>query len=121
VSANAEQGLNHWQAQIVRISDSSTIVVDAGVFDVTSSVATVGVDPRTHNEVMLGKIESLLEGRADKDVTSYSIAGRSISKMDINDLVSWRQYYQREVLKEARERNAAAGRQSNATVKVRFI
>ena len=70
---------------------------------------------------MLDKIESLLEGRADKDVSSYSIQGRSISKMTISDLLLWRDYYRKEVVKERRDNAIELGKPTKTTMKVRFL
>ncbi len=69
---------------------------------------------------MLDKIEGLLIGRADKDVSSYSIQGRSFAKMSIVDLLQWRDYYSKEVTKERRDNAIALGRPTKTTVKVRF-
>ena len=52
---------------------------------------------------MLDAIEALIEGRATKDVSSYSIAGRSLTRMTPDELVKWRSTYRAEV---ARQRNA---------------
>ena len=71
--------------------------------------------------IMLNKIESLLQGRADKDVSSYSIQGRSIAKMSIVDLLQWRDYYRKEVSKERRDNAIALGRPTKTTMKVRFL
>ncbi len=111
----------YWQAEIERQSDNARILVASGQWRVIPDLDQSGADPRSHSEIMLDKIQSLLEGRADKDVTSYSINGRSIAKMSITDLLSWRDYYRREVNLEKRKADAAAGKPSSATVKVRFL
>ena len=50
-----------------------------------------------HAQLMLDKIESLLLGKADDDVASYTIKSRSINKMSPEELRQWREYYRREV------------------------
>ena len=40
-----------------------------------------GQDVRTHAEKVFEALEALIEGRPTKDVTSYSIAGRSLTRM----------------------------------------
>jgi hypothetical protein len=70
---------------------------------------------------MVDKIEALLSGRADKDVNSYSIQGRSISKMGISELLQWRDYYRKEVVKEQRDLAIAQGKPTKTTMKVRFL
>lgn len=96
-------------------------MVERGEFEAIPDLDANGADPRTHAEIMLDKIESLLEGRADKDVSSYSIQGRSISKMSISDLLQWRDYYRKEVNKERRDNAIAIGRPTKTTMKVRFL
>ena len=69
---------------------------------------------------MLDKIESILEGKADSDVSSYSIGSRSLSKMTPEELTTWRDYYKaeynREVAKERIDRKEGTG----SIIKVRF-
>lgn len=120
-TAAFEAGFYHWQLEITQTSSGNRIVVERGEFEAIADLDNNGADPRTHAEVMLDKIESLLEGRADKDVNSYSIQGRSISKMSIADLLQWRDYYRKEVLKERRDNAIAQGKPTKTTVKVRFL
>ncbi len=110
-----------WQAFIVRKSDSAKVAVGTGEFQLLANLDQNGADNRTHAQIMVQKIQSLLEGRADKDVSSYSIQGRSLAKMSITDLMMWRDYYRKEVAKENQDAMIAAGKPSNATVKVRFL
>jgi len=121
VTAAAVPGDYYWQAEIERKSDNARILVATGQWKVLPDLDQTGADPRSHSEIMLDKINSLLEGRADKDVTSYSINGRSIAKMSVTDLLTWRDYYRKEVNLERRKADAAAGKPSSATVKVRFL
>ena len=109
-----------WQAFISRKSDSAKVAVGTGELQLLSNLDQNGADNRSHAQIMVEKIQSLLEGRADKDVSSYSIQGRSLSKMTVNDLMMWRDYYRKEVAKEKQDALIAAGKASNATVKVRF-
>lgn len=120
-SAAFEPGFYHWQLEIVQTATGNRIVVERGEFEAIPDLDSNGADPRTHAEIMLDKIESLLEGRADKDVSSYSIQGRSISKMSIADLLQWRDYYRKEVSKERRDNAIALGKPTKTTMKVRFL
>lgn len=113
-------GHYYWQAEIIRKSDSERIVVDRGSFQAIVDLDVNGTDPRTHAEIMLGKIETLLEGRADGDVSSYSIAGRSLTKMSPAELIEWRDHYRREVKAQQRQNDIKLGRATSATIKVRF-
>lgn len=109
-----------WQVFISRKSDSAKVAVGTGELQLLSNLDQNGADNRSHAQIMVAKIQSLLEGRADKDVSSYSIQGRSLAKMSITDLMMWRDYYRKEVAKEKQDALIAAGKASNATVKVRF-
>lgn len=51
-------------------------------------------------EQMLLKVESLLLGKVDKDAQSYTVAGRSITKMPITELVQLRDKLKAEVEQE---------------------
>jgi hypothetical protein len=120
-TAAFEVGYYHWQLEITQTSSGNRIVVQTGEFEAIGDLDNNGADPRTHAEVMLDKIEGLLIGRADKDVSSYSIQGRSISKMTISDLLLWRDYYRKEVVKERRDKAISDGKKTKTTMKVRFL
>jgi hypothetical protein len=120
-SAAFAAGFYHWQLEVVQTSSGNRVVVERGEFEVIQDLDNSGADPRTHAEIMLNKIESLLQGRADKDVSSYSIQGRSIAKMSIVDLLQWRDYYRKEVSKERRDNAIAVGKPTKTTMKVRFL
>ena len=114
-------GFYYWQLEVIQTSSGNRIVVERGAFEAIQDLDNSGADPRSHAEIMLGKIQSLLEGRADKDVTSYSIQGRSIAKMSVVDLLQWRDYYRKEVAKERRDNAIALGKPTKTTMKVRFL
>lgn len=120
-SAAFTAGFYHWQLEVVQTSSGNRVVVERGEFEIIQDLDSSGADPRTHAEIMLNKIESLLQGRADKDVSSYSIQGRSIAKMSIVDLLQWRDYYRKEVSKERRDNAIALGKPTKTTMKVRFL
>ena len=115
-----EAGVYFWQLEIIRTSDSERIVLSRGEIEVVADLDVSDTDNRSHNEVMLSKIQSLLEGKADSDVSSYSIAGRSLTKMAFQELVDAKNYYKSEVLREKRLLDAQNGRSGASTVKVRF-
>ena len=116
VTAAWPDGDYRWDIIVTRLSDSETALTETGVLRVFASTA----DRRTHAEVMLAKIESLLAGRADSDVDNYSIKNRSISKMPVKDLIEWRDYYRAEVARTGGS-SSAGGRPKNNTVRVRWI
>lgn len=119
-SNNFVVGLYHWQLEIVRNSDSNRIIVDRGYFTCVADLDVNGADPRTHAEIMLRKIESILSGKADSDVASYTINGRSLNKMSFKDLLDARDYYKREFQKEVIAERIRKKQGTGATVQVRF-
>jgi len=119
-SSNFVAGYYHWQLEIERNSDNERIVIDRGAFDAIVDLDTGGADPRTHAEVMLTKIETMLEGKADSDVANYSINGRSLTKLSVSELIEWRDYYRAEVTKQKRMEQIKLGRRTPAGIKVRF-
>jgi hypothetical protein len=119
-SSDFVSGLYHWQLEIKRNSDNNRIVVDRGYFTAIADLDVNGADPRTHAEIMVAKIESILSGKADSDVASYSVAGRSLTKMSFRELIEARDYYRSEVRKEQISERIRRGQATGATVQVRF-
>lgn len=119
-SADFEPGDYHWQLEIVKDSTGDRIVVDRNYFTAIADLDVNQADPRTHAEIMVGKIESILEGKADNDALEYSVQGRSLKKYTFDQLIGLRDYYQREVVKYKNKLDIQQGRKGAATVKVRF-
>lgn len=120
VSTNFVAGYYHWQLEAVRDSDSERIVVDRGYFTAVADLDVNGADPRSHAEIMINKIESLLEGKADSDVANYEIAGRKLTKLSFKELMDARNYYRSQLIMEQRAFDVKQGKPTNGTVKVRF-
>ena len=119
-SADFEVGRYHWQLEITQTSSGNRIVIERGEFEAIPDLEVNQSDPRTHADIMLAKIETILEGKADSDVGSYSIAGRSLTKMSFDELMVARDRYKREVIQHQREELIKRGKASANTVKVRF-
>lgn len=119
-SEDFDPGYYHWQLEITETSSGNRIVVQRGEFEAVVDLDVNGSDPRTHSEVMLDKIETILEGKADSDVSNYSIAGRSLTKMTFEELMVARDRYRQEVLAYRRKLAIKSGKASGTTVKVRF-
>ena len=100
---------------IARISDGAKQTVRSFEVQFFSTLA----DRRSHARIMVAKIESILSGRADSDVESYTIKSRSITKMSVKELTEWREYY---LVEAGREVDPFTGKRKQAnTVKVGFI
>ena len=113
-------GIYRWQAYITRTSDSERLTVDRGIFEIIANRDAATTDPRSHAAIMVDKIESLMEGRADADVASYAINGRSLTKLSLEDLTIWLYRYKAELLREKHKERAANGEGTGAIIKVRF-
>ena len=118
-SASFTAGSYHYQLEIRRNSDGNRIIVDRGHIKVSTDYDN-NVDPRQHAEIMLGKIETILEGKADSDVSSYSINGRSLNKFTPSELLEWRDYYRREVNEIKKRERITHGRKTKSTILGRF-
>ena len=120
-SADFSPGLYHWQLEITQTSSGNRIVVDTGDFTAIPDMDNNQADPRIHAEIMLDKINSILEGKADSDVGSYSIAGRSLTKMTFAELMDARDRYKAEIVVHNNRELIKRGKSNGSTIKVRFI
>jgi hypothetical protein len=111
-----------WAAQVVNGTTKHTI--DSGTLkvlpDLFASSASTGSDQRTHARIVLDAIKAVIEGRASKDQEEYSIAGRSLKRTPITDLLKMRQLYEAEVRSEQATENLRNGLQGSRVVQVRF-
>lgn len=119
-SAEFLPGKYHWQLEITQTSSGNRIVVDIGDFDAIPDMDVNQADPRIHAEIMIDKIESILEGKADSDVSSYSIAGRSLNKLSFDELMTARDRYKGELVRHENKELVKRGKSNGSTIKVRF-
>lgn len=119
-SADFTPGLYHWQLEITQTSSGNRIVVDIGDFTAVPDMDSNQADPRIHAEIMVDKIQTLLEGKADSDVASYSIAGRSLTKLTHQELLDARDRYLREINQHKNKELLKRGKSNGSTIKVRF-
>jgi hypothetical protein len=119
-SAEFSHGLYHWQLEITQTSSGNRIVVDVGDFTAIPDMDSNQADPRSHAEIMIDKIETILQGKADSDVGSYSIAGRSLTKLSFEELLAARDRYKAEVVQENNKDLLNRGKSNGSTIKVRF-
>lgn len=103
-----------WDLIVVRLSDDEEFLHSTGYIQAYATPAA----RVSHAETMVEKIESILSGRADSDVESYSIKNRSITKMSVKELVEWRNYYLAEI--DRTGGTASAGPKKN-TIRARFV
>lgn len=97
-------------------------MVREGSFKVSPKFSDMpdGHDNRSHVKKVLDALEDTIEGKASQDQLSYSIAGRSLSRMSPTELLDWRQRYQVEYKRELAAEKINAGLGTGNKVKVRI-
>lgn len=106
VTAALAPGDYTWALAAVRVSDTARATLCTGALDVAPD-PTSGADGRSCARRLLAAIEATLEGRATKDVESYTIEGRALTRTPFEQLRATRARLLREVAAEDR---AAQGR-----------
>ena len=109
-----------WNAFITRTSDSQRIRVDTGRTTVVKNLANTNADLRSHAKKCLDNIEAVLENRASVDQSSFSIAGRSLSRMSVDELLTFRDRYKAEYLQEIKAARIKNKQRSGNTIEVKF-
>ena len=118
-SASYTIGDYHYQAFVTKGSERFT--VDSGKITINKNFADSGnYDDRSHAKVVLEAVEAVIEGRASKDQESYTIAGRSLARTPIPDLMVLRDRYKAEGVREDRADRIKRGLGHSGRVKVRF-
>jgi hypothetical protein len=84
------------------------------------AATAAGHDGRTHARKVLEAIEAVLESRATKDQEEYSIAGRSLRRTSIPDLLVLRDKYKLIVASEDAAERASRGLGNSRNIQVRF-
>jgi len=119
-SAAYTVGKYTWQLGITETSSGNRVVIESGQFEVVADADTDSADLRSHAQIMVDKIETLLNGKADSDVSSYQIAGRSLTKLSFKELVDARDHYRKEVVQMKNAADIKLGKSGSSTIKVRF-
>jgi hypothetical protein len=121
-TASIAAGTYDWAAQVANGSakytiDSGTLEVLANLF---SGTATAANDQRSHNRKALDAIKAVMEGRASVDQQEYTIAGRSLKRTPMADLIMLLNFYEARVNGEIAEENLRNGRAVGNVIRVRL-
>ena len=81
---------------------------------------TSAYDPRSHARRVMELIEAAMEGRVPNGMESYSIGGRSINKIPLNQLRELWEKYKQDVAMEEQAERLVNGRRSGKNIGVRF-
>jgi len=114
------KGNYNWVSYMTRSSDSARVKLEEGFVEVQDNYATTTASVRSHAKIVLDSIEAVIENRANIDQASMSIAGRSLSRMSIDELLTFRDRYKAEYLKEVKQLRIKNNRGSGNTIKVNF-
>lgn len=109
-----------WAAKVGK--GSELITVAAGTLTVLADLAdaSAGHESRPHCKIMLDAIEAVLQGKSSQDVQSYSIQGRSLTRMSPEELETWRNKYRKEWRTYQRRLDRKNGKTTARKIKVRF-
>jgi hypothetical protein len=109
-----------WYAFITRTSDSERVAVDNGMTTLVANFADTNADLRTHAKKVLDAVQAVIENRATIDQSSFSIAGRSLSRMSIDELFTVRDRYRAEYNEEVKKARIRNKKPSGNLIGVRF-
>ncbi len=113
-------GEYNWVSYITRSSDSARIKLSEGFTEIQQNYATTTSSVRSHAKKVLDAIEAVIENRATMDQSSMSIAGRSLSRLTVDELMTFRNRYKTEYLKEVKQARIKNKKDSGNSIKVRF-
>lgn len=119
-TASKTAGEYNWYAFITRSADSERFAVDEGHTKIELNFANTNADNRSHAKICLDNIQAVLENRASQDQMSYSIAGRSLSRMSVDDLFRFRDRYRAEYNREIKLLRIKNKQDTGNTIKARF-
>lgn len=118
-TATRRAGTYTWVAKVSAAGEVYTI--DSGTLEVLPDIATVNTyDGRSHAKKVLEAIEAVLEGRASTDQQEFTVAGTTLRRTPVEDLLRLRGLYRREVANEQAAENLANGTGIGRVIGVRF-
>ena len=102
-------GFYSWTAWVEKDSESYT--VERGTLEIKadSRLLAAGHDSRGHVQKVLDAIRAVIENRASKDQQAYTIAGRSLQRTPIADLLMLESRYASMLRAEQAAEKVAAG------------
>lgn len=111
-----------YQGQGFVTSGNDRFIVYQGQLEILPdfNLQSTGKDLRTHAQKVLEAIKALLEGRFVDDASSYSVAGRSITKLTPLELIETKHEYERIVIAELRQNRAKQGLETGQIIRANF-
>ena len=119
-TAGYAAGEYQWAEFITRDSDSERIRLNWGTLTVKADPASSLADSRSHARVVYDAIKAVIEDRATKDQESYTVAGRSLGRTPIPDLLLLHDRYKNMVQREEKAEKVRAGLSTGNQIVVRM-
>ena len=115
-----QAGTYKWQSYITKTTER--YFVDEGTLIVNPNFAKLGggYDGRSHWAVVLDAVEAVIQGRATKDQSSYTVAGRQLSRTSIPDLIMLYNKAKAAVVSEQQAENIEKGVPTSNKIYTRF-
>lgn len=107
-----------WMATVT--SGATRHTVESGAITIRANPQGASHDARSQVKRMLDAINALIEGRATSDVSSYSIGGRSLTKLSISELLTWKSKYEQWYAAEVAQNRLARGLVTGRKILTRF-
>lgn len=117
-TADWEPGKYRWQATVSDGTDRFT--VGTGSTQVLADLSQAGQGEICHVEKVISAIEAMLEGKATTDQQSFSVAGRTLSRYTIPELLAWRDKYKAELVRLERAERLSQGLGNSSKIRARF-
>lgn len=119
-TAELKTGTYRWQAYVTKGTDRKTLYT--GQLDVKANYAIHedGFDDRTNWKIVLENVEAVIQDRATRDQSSYTINGRQLSRTPMADLLALYDKAKYLVSMEERAEAINKGLGHNGVIKVRF-
>lgn len=109
-----------WQAYMTDVSGNRTTLY-SGRMVIKPDFSTVAVaDYRSTIMITLQNLYAVVQGKATSDQQSYTIRGRSLSRMQPKELLEWIDFYEELLGRELRAESNAQGKNNKGTIRVRF-
>lgn len=108
-----------WRAQVASAAGDA-YTMGGGTITVQPAFSASTLDSRSHARKVLANINAYLENANNLTAAKYEIAGRSLQRISIAELLTLRDRYRAEVAREDAAANAARGLPNLRRIMVRF-
>ncbi|MDO9277137.1 MAG: hypothetical protein Q7U05_01060 [Polaromonas sp.] len=111
-------GAYTWRASVSKTDETHTVA--SGTLTIAPAFGAAALDARSFARVALANVEAYLANPQNLTSASYEIQGRKLQRIGIPELLSLRDRYKAEVLREEAAERMARGLPDRRRVMVRF-